>query len=134
MKKLFCLIFVLFLSFLAACKEKEKNIPFDQYDAVRRDILIENDTEGTVLLSGKERHVGRLFRQYMQEYIKENSSSTALFPELKPKIEKSKLFQLIRLMPKGANLHLHAPVLLPAEKLYDLASKTKKHVYLLETG
>ena len=130
MKKVLSLILILSFSFLAACEEKERTIPFDRYNIVKKQIIIENSTEGSALLSVREKRAARLFRQYMREYINKNRSSTQLFSKLKPDITKSNLFQMIRKMPKGANLHVHAPVILPAEKLYDLAAETKNtYVY-----
>lgn len=130
MKKIFSFILILSFSFLAACEEKERTIPFDRYDIVKKQIIIENNTEGSALLSVREKRVARLFRQYMREYIGKHRSSTQLFSKLKPEITKSNLFQMIRKMPKGANLHVHAPIILPAEKLYDLAAGTKNtYVY-----
>ena len=130
MKKILSLILIFSFSFLASCEEKERNIPFDRYNIVKKQIIIENSTEGSALLSAKEKRVARLFKKYMWEYISKNRSSTQLFSELKPNITKSNLFQMIRKMPKGANLHIHGPVILPAEKLYDLAAGTKNtYVY-----
>lgn len=66
MKKIFSLILILSFSVLAACEEKERTIPFDKYDIVKKQIIIENNTEGSALLSAKERRADRLFKQYMR--------------------------------------------------------------------
>ena len=62
MKKVLSLILILSFSFLAACEEKERTIPFDRYNIVKKQIIIENTTEGSDLLSVR---TGRTFVQTM---------------------------------------------------------------------
>lgn len=119
----------------------------DGYMTARKELKEENSFKNTLPLTADERKLDAIMKRYARRFnnrrnIKNAHSSP--FYEKKKEIEASDLFRLIRAMPKGANLHLHANAALTAEdffefvrpfdNIYVLTAKTKNegrlaHVY-----
>jgi len=134
MKKILSLLLIVTLTFTVSCKkEAERTVPFERFRTVKRQLLFAENKDASAYLTSREGRVDDILQKYVKEFRDTHPEGTTPFLQLKPEIEKSPLFALIRKMPKGANLHLHAPMAAPAEKLYDLAARTKKlYVYLPE--
>lgn len=89
---------------------------FSDYDEARRALLTAEEnllTGGHTYLSEKEIKANEIFMQYKikeldRGFENEEENAAALhFFKAKPLIDKSKVFQFLHRMPKGAVLHLH---------------------------
>lgn len=132
MKKILSLLLIVTLTFTVSCKkETERTVPFEHFRTVKRQLMLAENKNAGVYLTSREGRVNDIVQKYIGDFRDKHPDGTTPFLQLKPEIEKSPLFALIRKMPKGANLHLHTPMAAPAEKLYDLAARTKNlYVYL----
>lgn len=132
MKKILSLLLIVTLTFTVSCKkETERTVPFKDFRTVKRQLLLTEDKNASAYLTIREGRVNNIIQNYINDFRDKHPDGTTPFLQLKPEIEKSPLFALIRKMPKGANLHLHMPMSAPVEKLYDLAERTKNlYVYL----
>lgn len=132
MKKILSLLLIVTLTFTVSCKkEAERTVPFEHFRTVKRQLLLAENKNAGEYLTSREGRVNDIVQKYISDFRDKHPDGTTPFLQLKPEIEKSPLFALIRKMPKGANLHLHAPMAAPVEKLYDLAARTKNlYVYL----
>ncbi|KAM8884411.1 adenosine deaminase 2-A isoform 1-T1 [Synchiropus picturatus] len=91
-------------------------------DPAQRDLLMRQEasrqTGGRVALSKAEQKLDSYLHQ-----LKEQEMAGALFPpalhffKAKPLIQRSRIFQLLQKMPKGAALHIHSSSLVSAEWL-----------------
>lgn len=94
----------------------------DGYLNARKELQAENSFKNTLPLTADERRLDAVLQKHVRRFNnRKNIRNThgAPFYEKKKEIESSDLFRLIRAMPKGANLHLHANAALTAEDFFD---------------
>lgn len=132
MKKALSFLLLVTLIFTVSCKEEtERAVPFENFRTEKRRLLLAENKDASVYLTNREGRVSRIFQKYVNDFRDQHPEGTTPFSQLKPEIEKSPLFALIRKMPKGANLHLHTPMAAPVEKVVELAARTDRlYVYL----
>ncbi|XP_043236376.1 adenosine deaminase 2-like [Amphibalanus amphitrite] len=88
------------------------------------------ETGGTVVLHGAEQQVNDLLTVFKREEYKETPFEAGRhFMNAREDIEKSNVFELIRMMPKGSMLHIHDISMLSVEKLVSNVTYMD-HLYL----
>lgn len=94
----------------------------DGYLAARKALKAENSFKNTLPLTADERKLDAVMRRYVRRFNNRKNIKNAHgtpFYEKKKEIDNSDLFKLVRAMPKGANLHLHANAALTAEDFFE---------------
>ncbi|XP_046964339.1 adenosine deaminase 2-like [Vanessa cardui] len=106
------------------------------YNAERANLLeqeFELQVGGNIKLSDKENSANDVLMRHKQQELDESFQNPKYFNfsrhyfTYKNDIEKSKVYQIIRRMPKGAALHVHSSLMLSAERLLALTYEDHLH-------
>ncbi|XP_026490761.2 adenosine deaminase 2-like [Vanessa tameamea] len=106
------------------------------YNAERANLLEQEfglQVGGNIKLSDKENSANNVLMRYKRQEVDESFQNPKYFNfsrhyfTYKNDIEKSKVYHIIRKMPKGAALHVHSSLMLSAERL--LALTYEDHLY-----
>lgn len=95
---------------------------------MRREIVEKNSNLVGLLLNGEESRLNALLEEYKQQYIQScNGNVPYHMPVLTDSnIWNSRLYQFLKAMPKGSDLHVHGTSLLPMRLLIDFVLAHEK--------
>lgn len=92
-----------------------------EYDAMRQEIVEKNANLVGLLLNKEESRMNAVLEEYKQQYIQSCEGNVPYhMPVLTDSnIWNSRLYQFLKAMPKGSDLHVHGTSLLPMWRLID---------------
>lgn len=127
--------------FLVLIEKSNARATINKYNELRTNLIEEETMQslgGTLILTEKELLVNNILMQWKELEVNNSFDNPQYFNysrhylEFKDEMKKSKVYQFIRRMPKGAVLHVHSSLMLGADDLIELTYED--HLYACLTG